>query len=439
MTTSGALDDTAVAARLLDRFTFGATQSERAAVVGQRPGQVMQTLLGRTGTALPDGVALPEFPAVAKRSKDESADAKKQRREQLKAHRATLLHWWISTATRSDHQLTERMAWFWSGHFATSIAKVRSADLMYQQYGALRSGGTGEFAALAQTMIVDPAMLRWLDGTANKVGAANENLSREFLELFALGPGGYTEDDVRAGARGLTGWTVDRKTGKARHVAQRHDDASVTFLGRTGPLDAAAFVAQALAQPQSPRFVIDRIWFRLVSTTPPDTPTLLRLQKAYGAGDLAALLQALALEPAWADPASSLVKQPAEWLIGAVRVCAIDPRTLPDASLTAVLKGLSALGQVPFAPPSVGGWPSGRAWLTAATAVSRARLAQRLAAVAPVRTMLGRSPAARVDALGLLLGRTWTDRTRAALLAVADSPVDALALALCSPEYVVSA
>ncbi|MEJ7650019.1 MAG: DUF1800 family protein [Nakamurella sp.] len=438
MKTSGVLDDTAVAARLLDRFTFGATQAERSAVVGQTPGQVMKTLLGRTGTALPDGVAVPDFPAAAKRSKDESADAKRQRREQLKADRATLLHWWLSTATRSEHQLTERMAWFWSGHFATGIAKVRSAGLMHQQFETFRSGGTGSFAELARKMIVDPALLVWLDGNDNKVGAANENLSREFLELFVLGPGGYTEADVRAGARGLTGWTVDRTTGKARLVAKRHDEAPVTFLGRTGPLDADTFVTQALAQPLSPQFVIGRIWFRLVSATPPDSPALLRLEKAYGAGDLAALLQALALEPAFSDPASSIVKQPAEWLIGAVRVCAIDPRSLPKASLTAVLKGLGALGQVPFAPPSVGGWPSGRAWLTAATAVSRARLAQRLAAVAPVRTMLGRSPAARVDALGLVLGRTWTDRTRAALLAVADTPTDALALALCSPEYVVS-
>lgn len=212
----------------------------------------------------------------------------------------------------------------------------------------------------------------------------------------------------------------------------------MTFLHRTGPLDARLFVTQALAQPQSPRFVIGRIWFRLVSSTPPDTAAWIRLEKAYGAGDLAALLRAIALEPALADPASSLVKQPAEWLVGALRMCAIDPRALTGKQLTVISQGLTALGQVPFAPPSVGGWPSGTAWLTAATAVARARIAARLAAIAPVRTVLGRSPAARVDALGLLLGCSWTDRTRTALLAAADTPADALALALCSPEYVVS-
>lgn len=183
------LDDTAVVARLLDRFTFGATQAERAAVAGQSPSQVMQTLLAGVGTALPAGVTVPDLPAVTRKSKDETADAKKERREQLRAQRGALLHWWLSTATRSEHQLTERMAWFWSGHFSTSIAKVRSAALMYQQCGTLRSGGTGSFAALAQAMVVDPAMLVWLDGNDNKVGAANENLSREFLELFSLGPG----------------------------------------------------------------------------------------------------------------------------------------------------------------------------------------------------------------------------------------------------------
>lgn len=438
MTSPTVLDDSAVVARVLDRFTFGATQSERAAATGKSPEQVMQTLLTGLGTSLPTGVDAPDLPPVDRKSKDEPPDAKKQRREQLKAQRAALLHWWLSTATRSEHQLTERMAWFWSGHFATSIAKVRSAALMYQQYGTLRSGSVGSFATLAQAMIVDPAMLIWLDGNDNKVGAANENLSREFLELFAVGPGGYTEDDVRAGARGLTGWTVDRMTGKARFVQKRHDEDAVTFLGSTGALDARTFVTRALARPQSSQFVIGRIWFRLVSTTPPDTPTMIRLEKAYGAGDLAALLRAVVIEPTFADPTSSLVKQPAEWLVGALRTCALDPRSLSDQQRAVIAKGLTALGQIPFAPPSVGGWPSGTSWLTAATAVARARLAAKLAAIAPVRTVLGRSPAARVDALGLLLGRTWSDRTRTALLAVANTPTDALALALCSPEYVVS-
>ena len=133
----------------------------------------------------------------------------------------------------ADRPFPERMTWFWHGHFATSIQKVRFANLMAIQNASQRRLGTGDFRALAQAMAVDPAMLLWLDGGGNRVGKPNENLAREFMELFTLGVGNYTEDDVRAAARALTGWTVNVASSSATFVPKRHDPGPETVLGRS--------------------------------------------------------------------------------------------------------------------------------------------------------------------------------------------------------------
>ena len=218
---------------------------------------------------------------------------------------------------RAEDQLTERMTWFWHGHFATSAQKVKEAQLMLAQNSSLRAAATGRFPDLAQAMIIDPAMLIWLDGNDNTAAAPNENLSREFMELFSLGPGSYTEDDVRQAARALSGWRVNRQTGAATLVARRHDAGPKTILGRTANFDAPSFVTQALSAPDSPQFVIGRLWFRLVSATAPDAATMATLIRAWGpSGDIRAALVAMAEQPAFRDPASALVKQPVEWVVG---------------------------------------------------------------------------------------------------------------------------
>ena len=144
--------------------------------------------------------------------------------------------------------LHERITLAWHNHFATSAQKVRSAAEMVAQNRTLRSLGTGDFSALAYAMLTDPAMLRWLDGQNNTAKAPNENLSREFMELFALGHGnGYTETDVREGARALTGWTIkDRRRG-LRPEAPR--PGTKTFLGVTGSLGTREFCDAVLARP----------------------------------------------------------------------------------------------------------------------------------------------------------------------------------------------
>jgi uncharacterized protein (DUF1800 family) len=204
-------------------------------------------------------------------------------------------------ATTTD-PVAERLTWFWHGHFATSLQKVRDPRLMLAQNETLRRLARGDFRELARAMIIDPAMLIWLDGNDNTAKAANENLAREFLELFTLGHGNYSEDDIKEAARALTGWAVNRRTGLAKLKPKLHATGDKTILGRTADFDARWFVDHVVAQPACARYVIERLWFRLAGAEPPDEETRQRLVDAYGSGrEITAVLTAITDEPVFAD------------------------------------------------------------------------------------------------------------------------------------------
>ncbi|MGH7171990.1 MAG: DUF1800 family protein, partial [Gemmataceae bacterium] len=117
--------------------------------------------------------------------------------------------WWLYAMLHSGYPLREKLTLFWHNHFATSIAKVRNAPLMFRQNCLLRTYALGKFAPFLQAMSKDGAMLVWLDSNSNVKGNPNENYARELMELFSLGVGNYTEKDIRAAARAFTGWHTD--------------------------------------------------------------------------------------------------------------------------------------------------------------------------------------------------------------------------------------
>jgi uncharacterized protein (DUF1800 family) len=432
-----ALSDRAAVRRLLDRFGFGPGPGDVDAAVTRGFAATAAALLNPSPDSTPGPNLGPEPTQVAKGD----TAGKKARAQQLRQQEVTLTSWWLDRMVATNAQLTERMTWFWHGHFATSDQKVRSPRLMQRQNDTLRGLGTGQFATLAKAMMVDPAMLIWLDGQQNKTGAANENLARESMELFMLGVDHYTESDVREAARALTGWVVDRDTITANLVPRRHDDGSKTVLGTTGDLDADSFVDVVLGQPDSPNYVVGRIWSRLVCGTAPLAPDVReRLVAAYGPNrDIHATLQAISQEPAFVDGAQTLVKQPVEWAVGLLRASRVLPSQLPAKAAAALLVGLRAMGQVPFLPPNVGGWPADTAWLTTSAGLARLRVAQLIAMHADLSTVSGASTANRPAAAQALLSvDQWSGRTLAALNQVADSPPQLVTLAACAPEYVVS-
>jgi uncharacterized protein (DUF1800 family) len=424
--------------RLVQRVGLGPRPGEIDTAVGRGFDATLAALLTPAADAGATPTPPPSADAPAPVDKNDVAARRARRRAEAEQAKG-LAVWWLDRMAAVDVPFPERMAWFWHGHFATSVRKVRSAALMYGQNATLRRLGTGDFRALAQAMVVDPAMLVWLDGGGNRVGRPNENLAREFMELFTLGVGNYTETDVREAARALTGWRVDvAGGGSAAFTPRNHDDGPKTVLGTTAPLDASGLVDLLVARPASPRFLAGRIWARFVTHTPPDPPTLDALAAAYGPSrDVTALVRAAVGSPGFRDPGSVLVRQPVEWLVAALRSLRLRASDVPAAALHG---GLTGLGQIPFAPPDVGGWPAGAPWLTTAAALGRLNLARALVGKGDLSPVADTPPAGRVEATAALLGLPgFGARTAAALDRLAARPPDLVAAALASPENTVSA
>lgn len=381
---------------------------------------------------------MPSFPVVHKAAKDAPREQKKaankKRREQL----SQLSAWWLRRMTGASDPFEDKWTFCLHNHFATAATKVHSAQLMSIQNQTLRRLGRGDFRTLAQAMLVDPAMLYWLDGQKNTVKGANENLAREFMELFALGHGNYTETDVREGARALTGWTFDKKssTDQAVFRPKLHDEGQKTILGVTGNLDQAGYGDAVLAQAAGARYLITRTYGQLVSDTPPDAATVARLVSAYGPKrDISALLRTMFTDRSFAAQANSYVIGPVEWLVGALRSTRVE---LDDAAATKLLRPLRQLGQVPFYPPSVGGWPSGQAWLSTAAAQGRLQCAAAFMAKADLSAVSDAPSADRIDAVGYLLGvGRWSARSVTALKPSLGNPAALVTVALNTPEYLV--
>src|SRR5205807_8705989 len=126
----------------------------------------------------------------------------------------------------------EKLTLFRHNHFATSNAKVENAGHMYGQYRLLRKHALGSFARLLQEMSLDPAMMVWLDTRDSKKGNPNENYARELMELFSLGIGHYTEQDIREAARAFTGWSLQGN--EIVFSQSQHDSGEKTVLKQKG-------------------------------------------------------------------------------------------------------------------------------------------------------------------------------------------------------------
>ncbi|WBB68500.1 DUF1800 domain-containing protein [Micromonospora sp. WMMD812] len=426
-------------AHLLRRATFGPTADEVDTAEREGVGRTLDRLLTPTdpdaGAAATPPPALGPDPAAQLdkgATREQRQQANQKRREQV----TRLTDWWLGRMAAADHQLSEKLLFFWHGHWATSVQKVRSAPLMLRQLETLRRLGRGPLTPLVDAMVRDPALILWLDGQKNTRRAPNENLARELMELFTLGVGGgYTEADVKEGARALTGWAVDRRTGTARFEPRRHDAGPKTILGQREAFDAGSYARLLATRPEAARFVAGRLWFRFAG---PHVPAPNDLAGA----DTIATLRRILTAPDFAQTRDTLVKQPVEWLVGAARQLGVRPSALPEQNRRRLLAGLNALDQVPLRPPSVGGWPAGNAWLTTSSLQARLRAADVLAAAATPAVLArlnAAPPEGRPDALArLLVVDRWSDRTRAALTPLAGEPRRLIVAGLVSPEYSVS-
>jgi uncharacterized protein (DUF1800 family) len=311
-----------------------------------------------------------DVPAMSQAQRDAFIQARRAELQELKT-------WWLVEMIATPSPLTERMTLFWHNHFVSAFEGVgQNVHRMWNQNDLFRREATGSFASLLRAILADPVMLRYLDAATNRKGRPNENLARELLELFTLGEGHYTEADIKAIARALTGLGVDRDTHwDFRFYPGQHEPGAKRFLGAVG--ENADDVARiVLAQPRTAEHVAERLWREFVSPRPDPAaiaPVAAALRDAGYA--IKPALRALLLSDAFWDPRNrgALIKSPAALIAGIHRDLG-----LPIVDPGALAVHARRLGQDLFEPPNVKGWPGGDAWITPASLVARNDVLARL-------------------------------------------------------------
>jgi uncharacterized protein (DUF1800 family) len=423
--------------RLFNRFGFGPRPGEYAQALKDGVDATRAKLL--TVPATDVGAAKVIAPNITDLGQRPAANSKEivpfaiEMRYQVQQ----MTMWWLDRMASSDHGLTERMTWFWHGHWATSVQKLNYAMPMFNQNNTLRANCLGNFKTMSRAMINDGALQFWLDGQDSTLVAPNENLGRELMELFVLGVDRYSEDDVKAAARALTGYQVTRSSGAVTFNAKRHDPNPITILGTTQPFTGETLSDFLVARDDNATFIAERLWYRFISSTE-SMPTTFSAKGAFAGRDIAAAVNAMANDGAMRDEKNDLVKAPVEWFISACRALGLTPSQLKTPAQ--LLNYLDKLGQTPFNPPNVGGWPAAEAWLSSATAQYRIAFAAWLIKQSDLSALTAIPVGSRVlksaDWLGVA---EWSARTQAALRDSLNDPAQFALLALCSPEYIVSA
>ena len=403
------------------RVGFGLSETELIAAAARGPEAELDVLL------MAEGVSI----AVAGDPWDD-IDLPVTAKDRKSAIRA--INRWLDLMADTGTPVVDRMAWLWHGHFVSALDKVKYGRLMVDQIRLFRSAGLGSFADLLGAVAIDPAMLLYLDGTDSTGDHPNENFSREVMELFTIGIGGYTEADVKAGAAALTGWKVRPAVGTTSFVQKRHDDTLRRYLGVDGVHDVDSVVAAIMAHPDLAPSIASAIAGELLGTTDPSVVTPLAETFVSSGFDIKTLVRAT-VQVGLDGASMPIVLAPVPWLAIAQRVTGaiIDPKLRFNT--------LRAAGQVPMAPPNVAGWPGGAVWFGSSTVVARAQLAAAVAEAAPMSNP-ARQAADGTDLVRLaeslgLADPTFSDASSQALRAASPGG-QRLALALCTHEFVLA-
>lgn len=300
--------------------------------------------------------------------------------------------WWIYRLLTTTRPFQERIALFWHDHFATSSSKVRNGLYLQMQIQLFQRLGTGNFQELVLQVSRDPAMMVWLDGIANLKGKPNENYARELLELFTMGIGNYTEQDIAEAARAFTGWTIRRINGAFYFNESQHDKGEKLFLGQRGPWTGEDVIRMAVEYPATATFISAKVYEAFINdTAPPDKKVVAALARTFtesGYNILALIKRALTSDTFWSERSiRRRVKSPSEFVIGAMRQMGLGERLreaglqtsagmrLSQAIIRMAASYMDRMGQTLLRPPSVKGWDSGTAWINSATMLERMRFA----------------------------------------------------------------
>jgi len=357
-----------------------------------------------------------------------------------------LQQWWLDHMLSTITPFAERMTLFWHGHFTSDYRKVADDTFMYWQNLTWRRMSLTNLRPMLMQVTTDPAMLRYLDLATSTGQSPNENYSRELMELFTMGPGNYTEDDVRESAKALAGWQLPQPdstaavtvaAGVTRNLPvystqrpgvfnpRRAFMGSVTYLGKTGSLDAQGLIDRILAQPATAQFIASKVAQHFVAAQP-DAGYVKNLADSFRRSnyDLKTLMRAVFTSAEFNSAQSyrTLVKSPTDFMVNAARALGAN-----NLSKLIAAAG-SGMGQSLFDPPDVGGWPNNEAWISSNTVVERVNFVT--AALSQIKTALpSASDAPRQQLDGVLSPQT------ASLLNQAADDRARWFITLASPEF----
>ena len=304
---------------------------------------------------------------------------------------------WLYRMVNTTAPLEEKIALFWHGVFATGERKVNNGKTMVGQIDTFRTFGLGRFPDLLVQLSRDPAMIYWLDNNDNHVGAINENYGRELLELFSMGIGNYTEQDIKECSRAFTGWTLEnaeymalrshkasiwpysRVAWQFEYDADDHDDGEKTFLGETGRFNGEEIIDIIVRNPAAARFLCGRLYqFFVADDVDEDGEALIEEMAGsyYDSGyEVRSVLRTLFHSAHFKSEKARFarVKSPAELVAGTLKL-AMELRW-PKLEVVDAARAIGYMGQELFNPPSVEGWHEGAEWVDSGSLVERVNLA----------------------------------------------------------------
>ncbi|MBL0336321.1 MAG: DUF1800 domain-containing protein [Chitinophagaceae bacterium] len=297
-----------------------------------------------------------------------SADERKMVQQKNRDGIRNLNLYWMHEMINSASQLREKIALFWHGHFA-----CRNLNLFFQQgiLDVVRRNALGNFGTMLKEVSRTAAMINFLNNQQNRKDHPNENFAREVMELFTLGRGHYTENDIKEAARAFTGWSTNVK-GDFIFRQGQHDFGSKTVLGKTGDLTGDDILDILLKEKQTARYITGKLYKFLVNETI-DTEKVEWLADRFFKNDydISKLLEDI-LTADWFYDEKNIgvkIKSPIELIAGIQRLL---PMKVEKEEAVLLLQ--RALGQILFYPPNVAGWPGGKSWIDSSTLMLRMRL-----------------------------------------------------------------
>ncbi|NUM53959.1 MAG: DUF1800 domain-containing protein [Candidatus Hydrogenedentes bacterium] len=378
------------ARHLLNRAGFGGPSERLTKIAAMTPEEAVSFLVDFT--AQPTDAGAPEF-VVAVRSPEEvrremeglsveerRAKANEYQQEERAAIQK-LKGWWLERMHTTERPLEEKLTLFWHGHFATSAQKVKSSWHTHQLNDVFRRNAAGNFKQLTIDVGQSPSMLRYLDNNRSTKKHPNENWARELMELFTLGQGQYTEDDIKESARAFTGWTADHQ--KFAYRFDYHDGGPKTFMGKTGNFDGWDVINIIFEQPAASRFIAAKLW-KYFAYDDPEKEIVEGLAQTLRENNYELrpmLRQMFASRAFYGDKAvARQVKSPAQFVVQ----LAFDMR-YENPPYVAMARACQSLGQDLFFPPNVKGWDGNLAWVNANAMLTRYNLPQGLLAANVVK------------------------------------------------------